>query len=627
MAEEKKLRMIFDPNVISHLGIQMYSTLPPVLSELIANSYDADAENVTIYLNDSKEKQIIIEDDGHGMTFDEINEKFLKVGRDRRIAESTDKSKIKGRDVIGRKGIGKLSFFGVSKTITIETILDYKANSFKLAWEDLKRQGETSEQYEPEVLGYNVSSKKKSGTKITLSEIKRKSNFAPSELAYSLSKYFQIFDLDDFEVKIFHNSKEITESPLRNSLRYRNIDSFLEWTFPEKNDKINAQYKFKDQITGKIIASKDNTIPNQMNGIALFSRGKLVNNYSFFDLTASSHGYSYITGWLNVDFIENFEDEVISTNRQSLNWESEKTEELKDYLQNLVRAFYNKQRQKKEEDKKATLKSDYDIDIEEWLKGLPKRDRALAKKISKSILNAEGIEHSKSIELIKFVKDAFQFESFKEFARDLGEIDETNTKKIVELFKEWEFIEAREMFKLATGRVKAIETFEKLIFKNALEVKEIHPFFEKFPWILDPRINMFRHEAQYISLLQENYPEKELEEKNRRIDFLCTSVSNHRFIIEIKRPHHKISDKDINQAKDYRSFIESYCNTDVKHPNRVIAYVVGGSIKDDRKTKDEINSMQQVDKVYAVTFNQLLSDAKHYHLEFIEKYKKIKHSK
>jgi len=31
-SQQKVLEMKFDPNVITHLGIQMYSTLPPVIS-------------------------------------------------------------------------------------------------------------------------------------------------------------------------------------------------------------------------------------------------------------------------------------------------------------------------------------------------------------------------------------------------------------------------------------------------------------------------------------------------------------------------------------------------------------------------------------------------------------------
>ena len=60
----------FSPVVIKHLGINMYSTLPPVLSELITNSYDADATSVTITIN-QKDKHIEISDNGCGMTEEE----------------------------------------------------------------------------------------------------------------------------------------------------------------------------------------------------------------------------------------------------------------------------------------------------------------------------------------------------------------------------------------------------------------------------------------------------------------------------------------------------------------------------------------------------------------------------
>lgn len=104
------LEMRFDPNVITHLGIQMYSTLPPVISELVSNAYDADATRVVVRLNDNlEEKSIVIEDDGHGMSFNEINEKFLIIGRNRRKSEG-EKSRSGKRFVVGKKGIGKLAF-------------------------------------------------------------------------------------------------------------------------------------------------------------------------------------------------------------------------------------------------------------------------------------------------------------------------------------------------------------------------------------------------------------------------------------------------------------------------------------------------------------------------------------
>ncbi|HDZ9240223.1 TPA: ATP-binding protein, partial [Vibrio cholerae] len=93
----------FDPNTIEHLGVSLYSKLPSVLSELISNSWDADAETVTIdFIENDDEKEIIYVDDGEGMTFDELNNKYLVIGRNRR-RDTQRQVSAKGRPVIGKK--------------------------------------------------------------------------------------------------------------------------------------------------------------------------------------------------------------------------------------------------------------------------------------------------------------------------------------------------------------------------------------------------------------------------------------------------------------------------------------------------------------------------------------------
>ncbi|MBD3340494.1 MAG: hypothetical protein GF353_15385 [Candidatus Lokiarchaeota archaeon] len=626
MSNNSDLIMTFDPNTIEALGIQTYSTLPPVIAEVISNSYDAEAQEVSIKLFDEDEKKIIVEDDGHGMTYQEINDEFLKIGRHRRETEGTQKTKNGKRFLIGRKGLGKLAFFGIAEHIKIETIKNSHQNTFELDWDDLKRQGHEDGEYKPKLLEKNVRALKKHGTKFTLSKISRKTNFVPKNLAKSLSKIFLIFDEEDFNVKIYHNGTFILD--IRNELRYENIKELFKWEMPldlkESDTLKNNDYDFKEEIKGKLISSEE-TISTDMQGIALFSRGKLVNEYSFYDVKATSHGYAYITGFLDISFIDNFERDVIATNRRSLIWELNETIDLREYLTGMIRAFYNKQVEKRKEKKLAEVKKKTGLDFYSWINSLSLHEAKLAKKITDSILAAEGIAIDKTTELLNFMKDSFQFEMFKDLAFELEETGIENAVKIVELFKEWELIEAKEMYKLAIGRIETISTFEKLIEQNAKEVEQIHPFFEKFPWVLDPRINMFRHEVQYVKILNENYPEKELNEKNRRIDFLCTSVSNHVFIIELKRPQHTINYKDIEQAKDYRSFIQdTTLGTERTKPDNVIAYIVGGKANyDDRKTRDEIQSMRDTDKVYIRTYIELLKSATNYHKEFLERYDEL----
>ena len=43
-----KFTMSLSLNVLNHLGINLYSNIPAVLSEIVANSWDADATEVKI---------------------------------------------------------------------------------------------------------------------------------------------------------------------------------------------------------------------------------------------------------------------------------------------------------------------------------------------------------------------------------------------------------------------------------------------------------------------------------------------------------------------------------------------------------------------------------------------------
>src|SRR6185295_12756636 len=68
------------------------------------------------------EHKIVIEDQGHGMTRDDLNNKFLYAGRRRRKEEPDAKGRTPDRrPLMGRKGLGKLAGFGVAKVVEVVT--------------------------------------------------------------------------------------------------------------------------------------------------------------------------------------------------------------------------------------------------------------------------------------------------------------------------------------------------------------------------------------------------------------------------------------------------------------------------------------------------------------------------
>ena len=384
--EDRKLKMSFDPHTIEHLGVKMYSVLPNAIAELIANAYDAEAKVVNVVLKeDEGGKSISVIDDGVGMTFEEINNNFLRIGRKRRH-EDNGLSTNGIRKVTGRKGLGKLAFFGIGDTINIETKKDGKCVKFTLKWNDLIN-SETPE-YEPH---FDISdcAQEETGTMIELKDLKRKSAFDKQELAISLSKLFNFFD-ESFKVYISYNGDD--------KLKYNNLDKQIEWKFPENSD-ISNDYLNSKQVSGLIMATEKPLKPG-LRGVTLFAHGRLVNAPEFFGVGESSHGYSYFTGWLNVDFVDELEEDVISTDRQSLNWDLPITTELRDNLQSLLRSIERDWREKRKIEKRKRVSSRVNINVGDWYDKLPDAVQPKVESIVNSVIEDSELSDEKQSEVV-----------------------------------------------------------------------------------------------------------------------------------------------------------------------------------------------------------------------------------
>lgn len=379
MSKDKELVMVFDPNTIEHLGVRMYSRIPTAIAELVANAYDADATKVTVSLYDGKNKRIIVEDDGIGMTFDEINEYFLRIGRNRRV--EGERETRSGRVITGRKGLGKLALFGIGDTIEISTIKNGEKVTFQMNWNDLK--GTHGGNYKPKIIS-KKKCKSGKGTTITVSGLKRKSPFDVKAVALSLSKLFNLFD-KTFRVYVIKGNVKIEVNV---KLRYSGLSTQFEFTFPGYADQMEAEYENKKKISGIIITTEKPLAPG-LRGITLFANGRLVNATEFFGRSESSHFYSYVTGWLDVNFVDDWEEDVISTNRQSLNWEVDNTKALRDFLQNILSDIQKDWRQMRKDEKRKKVAEKLHVDISEWYSKLPEDIKPQVESIVDSIDRSE----------------------------------------------------------------------------------------------------------------------------------------------------------------------------------------------------------------------------------------------
>lgn len=129
MASNENYKIRPYARLLTMLGEQLIKNERIALVELIKNSYDADAGWVKVSFVDfgedykvTQDSKILIEDDGHGMTRDIIENHLLNPAtpEKKRRKKINDRTK-KGRVIQGEKGIGRFAMLKLGRAITITT--------------------------------------------------------------------------------------------------------------------------------------------------------------------------------------------------------------------------------------------------------------------------------------------------------------------------------------------------------------------------------------------------------------------------------------------------------------------------------------------------------------------------
>lgn len=111
--------------LIMQLGEQLIEDELVALLELIKNAYDADANKVDVVIDTDTvtpygKGRIEIKDDGNGMMPSIVRNSFLRLSTS--FKEEEKSSIYYHRRVLGKKGIGRLSFQRLGNYITVETV-------------------------------------------------------------------------------------------------------------------------------------------------------------------------------------------------------------------------------------------------------------------------------------------------------------------------------------------------------------------------------------------------------------------------------------------------------------------------------------------------------------------------
>ncbi|HYC79073.1 MAG TPA: ATP-binding protein [Planctomycetota bacterium] len=629
MPPAKPFEIRFDPGTIKHLGVQMYSTLPPVIGELVSNAWDADASHVdvtipTTTVTDASE--IVVEDDGGGMTDDAVRNAYLVVGRDRRAAEGTDLTASRRRPIMGRKGIGKFSAFGIAQEIEVETVHAGAVSRFVLKYDEIE-----AARGRVEIPPLPPSGTLIRGTRITLRKIKRYRTQPVNLdiLRRGLARRFSIIGAKySFEVRTNGVAITALERDLTRLLDKGPGGAPMLWTFKEEVKPGSGW------IVEGWIGALNRTTPIEdgiQRGIAIFARGKLVQEPFVFDATVGQQfALSYLVGEVHAEFVDT-EVDTIATSRTSLVWDVEANALLKEWgekkVNTIAREWADKRAQHNEED---LLKHPvYVRFLKETEDAGDTRGRRVADKL---IRNAIKDPNASLDSLAPFIEQVVTFVAFDAFHELAGELETTaaaDIPKVVRLFEEWQLVEAREMLRVTKGRIQTIKKLQSLIVKDALEVPTLHNFLKKFPWVIDPRWSLVADEVKYSRLLKAEFPDGDLPMADRRIDFLCVRESDAIVVVEIKRPSVKAGRKEIAQVVDYvtrlRELVAKNTDPDLES-KQVVGYLLVGDVQDSGDVRQRLINAKN-NGVYVRPYHELLSLVERLHHDFLDRYTALKAAK
>jgi hypothetical protein len=166
-------------HVLRLLGDELIGDDGLAIFELVKNGYDADASKVSVVMDvSSRSPRIVITDDGHGMSLDDIKEKWLVLATDSKRGEDNRKRSQKyHRLPLGEKGIGRIAAFKLGNQLTIVTrAAGHKECVVQLDLNELLKQGPFLEDLTVKIEQRHntLFEGKRTGTRIEIQTLHRK---------------------------------------------------------------------------------------------------------------------------------------------------------------------------------------------------------------------------------------------------------------------------------------------------------------------------------------------------------------------------------------------------------------------------------------------------------------------
>lgn len=631
--------MTVDLNVIRHLGIGLYNSNPVVIAEAVANSYDADAHNVRISISPDR-KTITIDDDGHGMTREQVNSRFLHIGYERR-KEQGERSESGERLAMGRKGIGKLSLFAIADDIAVYTKRDgQQVEAFRLNAEEIQKQiTDTNKIYHPEPITAVWDSDKPHGTRIVLTKLKRDPGSSSQFLRERLARRFSVIgEANNFAVHVNDNKISVADRGYLKFLEY--IWTIGGWSndTPLENDAKKVISLASDKLTGWIGTVKK---PSQLkeqgspagqsaNGIVVMVRGRVAHENILDSIGEAGLYAQYVVGELHADFLDpsdgSMEDDLITSSRQLLREDDVNVKELREHIRSKLKEIERDWTEFRNADgvEQALLLPS----IDEWFGSLDKDAKAQATKLFGKInsIRFKDDDDNERADLFRYGVIAFEKMRAQKNLSELEHVSVRDVEGFLKAFKAVDEVEAALYHETVRGRLEIIRHYLDLVNQGALEKVLQRKLFDHL-WLLDASwdraTGTTEMEVSVSKFLKTDRGICSKEIERSRMDIVYREFSGTHVVIEMKR---RDANPDVyellRQIDKYRQGLVAHLRSSHQVPNPFVQTIILLD-KEPKAWSDSDEKARQLGLIEksdarVLTYRSLLNKARSVYEQFLQ---------
>jgi hypothetical protein len=622
--------MTFHGRVIDHLGIQMYQSPVAAIAELVANAWDADAESVSIRLpaDLGPGAEITIKDSGHGMTFEECQEKYLNVGWGRRGDDPNETSSGKGRPILGRKGIGKFAGFGIAEVIRIDTVSEQTGERtiFEMKIKELRGEKYISGEggnIPAECFGPDDALKGEHGTTISLKSLKMARRPSPGPFARSMARRFLLHQRqDDFTIAV--NGEALPEGFNLAGVQFEFPRDYLPAEKPSglriDDHGWGIETVGGQEIRWRFLFQWDTIDEEELRGIAVFAKGKLAQSPFLFNLTGGlggQHGVEYLYGQVDADYLDSLADDVISTERQRIDWIHESTQPLLLWGQDRVKVLLRIWRDRRGAERLHQLETKV-ARFSPRLDKLQPHEAETVKRALARLGQIPTLSQDQFADLGDAVLTAWEQGRLRQLIATVAEVESLSEEDVLGILFEADVLTGLNIAEAVTTKILTVGGLKLRIQKRELELA-VRDYIAKNPWLISPRWETFRIERTVHLLLEDCAQTAGMTGSDwaGRID-LALASGQELLVIEFMRPGIKVDWDHMDRFERYVRILMANINANTGGRFRnVTGYLVADSLESDPAMASRIAALAN-QHMFAMDWPTLFSNALAGWQEFLE---------